>query len=103
MSLQNDFGLDQNGDLDIENGDLTYVLSDQQHIQDTIIACPLWWKQYPADGVCISNYRGSSGKIQQLMGAIKKQLQADGYSCANAVITTSPGGTLNINPNATRS
>jgi len=102
MALQNDLGLDPNGDLDIINNDLTYVLSDQQHIEDNIIACPLWWKQYPADGVGINNYRNSSGKVQQLMGAIKKQLQADGYNCSNAVITTSPDGTLNINPNATR-
>ena len=102
MALQYDFGLDPNGDLNISNNDLTYVLSDQQHIQDNIISCPLWWKQFSSDGVGINNYRNSSGKIQQLMGAIKKQLQADGYSCANPVITYGSDGSLNINPNATR-
>jgi len=102
MALQYDFGTDANGDLDFSNNDFIYALSDQQHIEDNIIACPLWWKQYPADGVGVNNYRNSTGKVQQLMGAIKKQLQADGYNCANAVITTSPNGTLTINPNATR-
>ena len=102
MGLQFDLGLDENGDLDIENDDFTYVLSDEDHIEDTIVASPLWWKQFPGDGVGISSYRGSSGKIQKLMGAIKRQLQNDGYSCTNPVIVQNPGGTFNINPNAIR-
>lgn len=102
MAVAYDWGLDENGDLDIENDDFTYVLSDPQHIQDTIIASPLWWKQFPTDGVSIKLYVKSSGKIQQLMGSIKKQLQTDGYICSNPVITVDPSGAINIDPKAIR-
>lgn len=102
MAAANDWGLDANGDLDIQDNDFTYVLSDQIHIQDTIKASPLWWKQFPADGVGISAYRNSSGKIQQLMGAIKKNLQTDNYSCGNPTVISNTNGTFSIFPNAVR-
>jgi len=102
MAALFDWGLDENGDLDIEENDFTYVLSDQQHIQDTIEAAPLWWKQFPGDGVAIRRYEGSSGKIQKLMGSMKQQLQNDGYSCNNPDIVQAPNGTFTYNPNATR-
>ena len=104
MALRFDYGLDANGDLDIEDNDVTYVLSDEDHIEDTILAAPLWWKQFPADGVGIRYYLASTGKVQKLMGSIKQQLQADGYICNNPVVGSPlvlPNGNLNINPNAT--
>lgn len=102
MPVQYDWGLDSDGDLDISNNDFTYVLSDQQHVEDTIKAAPLWWKQYPADGVGIDFYRKGSGKVQQVMGVIKKQLQQDGYNCNNPVVILYPSGVFDITPNAKR-
>lgn len=99
MPLRFDYGLDENGDLDIEDNDVTYVLSDQDHIEDTILAAPLWWKQFPNDGVIIRYYLGSTGKIQKLQGVIKVQLQNDGFICNNPSITNA-NGQLVINPNA---
>lgn len=102
MAAAYDWGVDADGDLDIVNDDFTWVLSDQVHIIDTIKAAPLWWKQFPMDGVGINAYRNSSGMIQQLMGSIKKNLQADGYSCGNPKVISNPNGTFRIYPNATR-
>lgn len=96
-----DWGLDANGDLVIENNDYTYVLSDEQHIQDTVDAYPLWWSQFPADGVGIKSYQNSSGKIQELMGKMKQQLQTDGYSCNNPIVQIN-GNQITYNPNAIR-
>ena len=100
-----DYGLDASGDMDIENDDCTYVLSDADHIEDTIIAAPLWWKQFPTDGVAIRAYSGSTGQSQKLGSSIKKQLQNDGYVCDNPDLGNPlilPNGKLNINPNAVR-
>lgn len=102
MAAAYDWGVDSDGDLDIQNDDFTYVQSDAIHIQDTIKASPLWWKQFPLDGVGINAYRNSSGMIQKLMGAIKKNLQTDGYSCGNPTVIGNPDGTFNIYPNAQR-
>jgi len=101
MPAAYDWGLDIDGDLDIENDDFTYVLSDAVHIEDTIKAFPLWWKQFSADGVGIDAYRKSSGKIQQLMGSMKQQLQNDGYSCDNPIVTQN-GDSFTYNPKAIR-
>jgi hypothetical protein len=100
--IQYDWGVDANGDLDIANDDITYVLSDSLHVEDTIKAFPLWWKQFPADGVGINAYRNSVGKMQQLQGAIKQQLQIDGYIVGSPTVTITPDGTFEIDPDAIR-
>ena len=102
MAERYDWGLDSNGDLNIQFNDFTYVLSDEQHIQDTIIASPLWWKQFPADGVSLRSYLNSGGQIQVIMSSIKKNLQNDGYNCNNPIVAQTPNGLFEINPNATR-
>lgn len=91
----------ETGDLLIANNDLKYGLSDPQHVEDTIVATPLSWKQYPADGVGINNYLNSSGKEQQIKRDIRQQLTIDGYSNITSVVLQA-NGTLNITPYATR-
>lgn len=102
MPLQYDWGEDVNGDLDISDNDFTYVFSDQTHIEDTCKAFPLWWKQFPADGVGIDAYRKSAGKMQKLMGAIKSNLQGDGYNCTNPKVIQNANGVYQIWTNAIR-
>lgn len=86
--------------IDPETGDFVIAASDEQHIEDTIRAFPGWWKQYPADGVGVRSYVGSSGQAQALSRNIKIQLQADGYTVNNPQISF-VGGQLLINPDAT--
>lgn len=102
MPAEFDWGVDDSGNLLFQNDDLTYVASDPTHIEDTIVANPLWWKQFPADGVGIRNYTGSVGKEQQAMGEMKKQLIADGYNCNNPTVIIEPSGKVTYNPKAER-
>jgi hypothetical protein len=88
-------------DLVIENNDLSYQLSDQQHVEDTINAVPGWWKESFTDGVSIVSYLNSSGQEQVLARSIKIQLESDLYSVNNPQIKYSPDGKLYVNPNAT--
>jgi hypothetical protein len=83
-------------------GDFTISNSDENHIQDNIISFPGWWKQYPQDGIGIFAYQNSSGQEQELARVIKQQLTLDGYQVNNPLITTSPSGILNVQPNATK-
>ena len=101
MAVAYDIQLDSTGDLLFTNGDLVIDLSDEQHIQDTINAFPGWWKEFPADGVGIRAYIKSSGQQQELARNILLQLQADGYSVNNPLVTIN-ADSITINPNAIR-
>lgn len=100
MANRKDFKLDNDGDLAFENGDLVITYSDQQHVADTINAHVGWWKEYPIDGVGISNFSNSAGSSQQLARKIKIELENDGYKVSNPVIEFDSNGKLNIYPNA---
>jgi hypothetical protein len=95
-----DIGLVGN-DLMIADGDFVIALSDDQHIIDTINAFPGWWKENPPDGVGALQYLNSSGQEQTIQRAVKIQLQSDGYS-VNSPVATTAGGTVTIQPNATK-
>lgn len=101
MPAAHDILSTSNGDLLITGNDLQYGLSDQQHVEDTIDASPLSWKQFPSDGVGVRYYLNSAGKKQQLQRAIRQQLTIDGYSDISATITDD-NGQLNITPYAER-
>ena len=89
-------------DLAIENGDFVISLSDEQHIEDIITSFLGWWKEYPALGVGIKQYQGSSGMEQTMEREIKLQLQGDGYTVDGAKVESNPNGTFTIWPNAIR-
>lgn len=90
------------GDLLIAGNDLAYGPSDPQHIEDTVVASPLSWKQFPADGVNIRYYLGSSGKIQEIQRSVRQQLTIDGYSQITSAVNYDANGTLIVTPDATR-
>lgn len=96
-----DFAQDEDGDLLIDSGDFVLSASDTMHIEDTIIAHPGWWKEFPQDGVAICNYSKSTGKEQMLAREIKLQLENDGYQVDNPIVSF-VNEQLTINPNAVR-
>ena len=84
-----------------ENGDFKIDVSDQQHVQDTIVAFPSWWKQYPEEGVGIRSWLGAPLSTQEVSRIIRLQLQNDGYVVNNPVVKFDAAGNLTIQPNAT--
>lgn len=98
MAYRTDLLLDNN-DLSIKNNDLMIVQSDNQHIIDTINACPGWWKQYFTDGVAILSYMKASNS-QELQRSTQLQLQSDGYSASPSVSFDSLGNLI-LNANVT--
>ena len=101
MAVRKDFGIGDDNDLVILNGDIAIMESDQQHIADTINAYVGWWKESPLDGVGIVLCQNSAGGAQQLARKIKIELERDGYKVDNPVIEFGTDGKLNIYPNAT--
>lgn len=94
--MAKDIKLDETGDLVIKNGDFVIADSDVQHVQDIINSGPGWWKQFPAIGVDIQKYIGSSGKLQELEKNIKLQLESDGYNVKSVKTEQLPDGTFKI-------
>lgn len=90
-----------NNDIVWNDGDLSFMDSDQQHIEDTINAYAGWWKEFPTDGVGIGLYQKTSGSQQQLARKIKIELEKDNYKVSNPVLEFDSSGKLNIYPNAT--
>jgi hypothetical protein len=82
-------------------GDFVFSLSDQTHIEDTIVANYGWWKDNPLDGVGIRNYLGATMDKQALKQRIRTQLESDGYAVNNPTVNLDNNGNLTINPNAT--
>lgn len=85
--------------LRVENNDLVYDKSDEQHIDDTINAAPGWWKENYPDGVDIRRFLNSSGQEQVLARKIKIELSSDLYKNCSPVINFAPNGHLTVKPN----
>lgn len=84
----------------IENNDVVWGISDEQHIQDTINAAPGWWKENFSDGVNVRAFLNSQGQEQSLARKIIIQLQSDLYNVSNPQVSFE-NGKLTIKPNAT--
>ena len=79
-----DFGLDDNGDLKIVNGDFTVEFSDEDHVSDILLSALGHWKQFPLLGVEIEKQISSNANNQQIIKRkIQQQLQSDGYRVGN--------------------
>jgi len=89
-----------NNDVVIATNDLVYSQSDDQHIADTINACPGWWKETYSEGVAILTYLKGRNIEQELARSIKIQLKADNYN-ARPLIGYDQYGKLTIDPNVT--
>lgn len=101
MAVRHDIRQDSDGDLLIRDGDFVIGESDSQHIQDTLVAHPGWWKENPQDGVGIDNYSKATGAEQELARKVKLELEADGYDVSNPQVSF-VNGKLTIAPNASR-
>lgn len=99
MTYRTDIQLDNN-DIVIANNDLILVQSDEQHIVDTINACPGWWKENFIDGVSIVSFLKARGVQQEVARSIKINLISDGYD-AKPIISYDNTGQLVIDTNAT--
>ena len=94
-----DLGCDENGSIIFKDSDVSWVASDEQHIQDTINAFPGWWMENFSDGVGIRFYLNSQGQDQILARAIKIQLESDLYQVGNPLVSFD-NGKLVIQPDA---
>ena len=90
-----DFLLDDEGDLLIQNGDFIVGSSDVQHVEDIINSFVGEWKQYPILGVGLLRYLNSEN-AQQASTNIKQQLQSDGYSLQSVSVNIDSDNNLNV-------
>ncbi|MEO6901543.1 MAG: oxidase [Bacteroidia bacterium] len=81
-----DIILDDDNDLEIQNGDFVISLSDQQHVVLILNTTVGEWKLSPLTGVGIQKYISSSGQQQTLKRSIEVQLQADGYEKPDVIL-----------------
>lgn len=95
-----DIQLDENNDLEIENQDFVWDISDGQHIEDTINAQPGWWKENFSDGVGIADFLNSDSQEQVLARLIKLELESDLYEVNNPSVSFDSSGNLVLSPNA---
>lgn len=75
-----DFLVDENNDLKIQNGDFVVGFSDFDHIIDIIDFNQGDLVEYPQIGVGIINYLNSSGKQQELNRRVRLMMEADKWS-----------------------
>ena len=89
-----------NNDIQITDNDLVIAESDEQHIADTINACPGWWKESYSEGVAIMKYLKGRNVQQELSRSMKLQLTSDQYN-SRPIINYDTAGNLQVNPNVT--
>jgi hypothetical protein len=88
-----DFIREADNEIKIANGDFVIGLSDEQHIEDLLIAAPGDVKQFPLVGVDIS--KAINGSVDgEVRKEIRLQLVADGYDVTTIDFKN---GELNIN------
>lgn len=90
MNFNQDYLLDENGDLLIKDGDFVVGPSDDQHIEDIIQSFPGEWKQFPIIG-CAIIADIKTQHPQNTMNKIKTQLQSGGYQLDRLSVTIENG------------
>lgn len=76
--------------------DVNIVVSDNQHVRDTINMCQGWNKQFPSDGCGIVKFIQSRINMPALKNNLQQNLQKDGYRLVNPKIGTTFDGQLVI-------
>lgn len=90
-----DFIREADNEIKIANGDFVVGLSDEQHIEDILLAAPGDVKQFPLAGVDIN--KGINGSIDgELRKEIKLQMEADGFEVSGIIFNEQE---LKINAN----
>lgn len=90
-----DYQLDEDGDLLIENGDFVVGPSDQQHIVDILQAFQGEYKQFPLLGANLMTLLKGENP-NEAINIIKTQLQSDGYDVSQVKATTDVNGKVKI-------
>lgn len=93
--MNQDYLLDDDGDLLIANGDFVVGPSDNQHIRDILVSFQGEWKQFPLIGAGIITAINSSEPHNQNNNA-KDQLQSGGYQLDRINIFIDDSGKLQI-------
>lgn len=73
-----DFKIDENGDLDLNTGDLVLSESSLQHQADIIWAGKGWWHFSPTLGVGLQDWLNESGSSPSLVRVMRQELERDG-------------------------
>lgn len=102
MAAATDILLGTDGDLPIETNNFTIGFSDIQHVSDAMISFPGEWKQYPQNGIGIGAYQKARIDSLQVLGKVRQQLTADGYTLQNPQVFQDQNGTMVVEPNAIR-
>lgn len=79
MAKAQDFILDSDGDILIQDGDFVIGESDGQHIRDIMSSVPGWFKEFPFVGFNPYQFLNSRSSVQQQSQLAKIQLESDGY------------------------
>ncbi len=82
-----DFKIDQDGDLDIQDGDLVLTESTLQHQSDIIWAGKGWWHFAPSLGVALQEYINEGGSSTSLMRVIRQELERDGANVESVSVS----------------
>lgn len=75
----------EKGDLDLSTGDLRYATSDYQHQKDLLLSGKGHYKEYPALGVGIEDYRNETDP-EELLRAIRQEFAADGMKVSKVAV-----------------
>lgn len=86
--MAQDIIIDETGDLNFLNGDFQIGISDEQHAVLLINTMPGSWKQFPTAGVGIIQYSASAGQSGTLKRNINVQMEKDGFTNINVVLST---------------
>jgi hypothetical protein len=85
------------GDIAVADGDLVIGFSDEQHVQDILVANKGDYKENPVTGVGIINYLDAPFSLKErdnLRRGIMLQLEADGVKEVNINIAST--GEINV-------
>lgn len=86
MSAVRDIGLNENDDLDFQNGDFTVIKSDYQHAEDILMSHLGHFKNLPTIGVNLPSETLSTSNNQRLRRLIKLHFTSDRYQVGEVVI-----------------
>lgn len=96
--LVEDFLYNSDGDLSIKNGDIEVGPSDNQHLEDIMLADWGQFRQYPELGVGIERFFMGNYSKQYIRKEIRREVESDNFTITNLELD----GDLNINLRAKR-
>lgn len=77
-----DIAIAADNEPEIRKGDFRIVRSEEQHIEDILVAAPGHWRQFPIQGVDLPRrlkMRRTQAEVNELRKAIRIQLEYDNW------------------------